>query len=168
MKALRFTLTLVYSSILMTVTAQYNRYYVVGSEKLDTLDTRILSHQHSGDSIHKICYELLSHHGDVFKEECFILIHDGSYQNVKFISERELFIQNQVFKVTKYLKDDPNIADDEEILFYTPSLGIIFRYNLAWEGYTRLFQSSSLSKTQFGILIVDQIMMDEEFLNSLD
>ncbi|MEQ6120072.1 hypothetical protein, partial [Reichenbachiella sp. MALMAid0571] len=116
-----------------------------------------------GDTLFEICYDRFSYSYQRSRSVCYSFSTKSPVNEVKYVSSRDFQISGQMYRVYKFLQDDPNIADDEEMFFYLPDLGIIIRNNESWGGSEKLFYASGHAKSQLVVLLENKIMGDKDF-----
>ena len=140
--------------------------FLGGLVGIDTTQKIITTHE-VDSMIFNICYQLPEKNGQKDCTECYKFNVTKRDQNLRFISSKSIAYEiGKSYRVYKFLYDDPNIADEEEMYFYTPEIGIILYTNLGWGGYGRIIDCNNLAMTQIAFVLTEKIITDEKFYNS--
>ncbi len=141
--------------------------YEGGISGIDTIKINVTKYNIQKDLKFELCFDRYSFKDDKSNNRCYVFSTENEIDHVKFISKKEVFLNNTPYSVYKFLYDDPNIQDEEEMYFYSPQVGILIRRNLAWGGYERIFLiKNSIEKTQIAFLLADKILIDSNFFNN--
>ena len=153
---------------------EYNvdKYILIWNYGIDTLN-KVLAKNESKDLYFNVSYITLTSLGEKYYTDTTSFIFPKSIDSltnvenfIELIGIQEFLFEHKLYKVYKYLMDNPNIADEEELYFYTPEIGILITESGSWFGYERLIESSSLKNSQLAFYLSEKVISDNHFFNS--